>query len=112
MQERVRKAEASEGVLRARSELEAKREQERAGNLVRTEEQERRRIARELHDEIGQVLTVLGLSLEMTSRQPAETREKSLEEARRIVNDLLARVRNLSLDLRPPMLDDLGLLAA
>ncbi|MGI8918503.1 MAG: PAS domain-containing protein [Pyrinomonadaceae bacterium] len=78
--------------------------------LMEVQEAERRKIALELHDEIGQVLTGLKLSLEIGSRRPAHEVGASLEQARALVNDLMARVRKLSLDLRPAMLDDLGLL--
>ncbi len=78
--------------------------------LMEVQEAERRKIALELHDEIGQVLTGLKLSLEIGSRQPANEVGASLDKARALVNDLMARVRKLSLDLRPAMLDDLGLL--
>ncbi|CAN5671687.1 hypothetical protein BH18ACI4_BH18ACI4_28000 [soil metagenome] len=78
--------------------------------LMEVQEAERRKIALELHDEIGQVLTGLKLSLEIGSRLPASEVGASLDQARALVNDLMARVRKLSLDLRPAMLDDLGLL--
>ena len=78
--------------------------------LMEVQEAERRKIALELHDEIGQVLTGLKLSLEIGSRLPAEDVGQSLDQARSLVNDLMARVRTLSLALRPAMLDDLGLL--
>ncbi len=71
---------------------------------LRAEEAERRRIGSELHDEVGQILT--GIKLALDAPRP------SLEEARRLVDDLLLRVRNLSLDLRPSVLDDLGLVPA
>jgi signal transduction histidine kinase len=80
--------------------------------LVEVQEAERRHIARELHDEIGQVLTGLSLALEMSARAPAEAVQPSLNDAQALVNDLMARVRDLSLGLRPAMLDDLGLLPA
>jgi PAS domain S-box-containing protein len=74
--------------------------------LVELQESERRLIARELHDEVGQLLT--GLKLMLETGDPAGRSA----EAGRIADDLLRRVRNLSMDLRPPMLDDLGLIAA
>ncbi|MEP6570743.1 MAG: PAS domain-containing protein [Acidobacteriota bacterium] len=80
--------------------------------LMEVQETERRNIALELHDEIGQVLTGLKLSLEIGARRPVDEVGRTLEEAGVLVNDLMARVRNLSLDLRPAMLDDLGLLPA
>lgn len=78
--------------------------------VVEVQEIERRHIARELHDEIGQVLTGLKLTLEMSTRLPADAARASLSEAQKLVSDLMARVRDLSLALRPAMLDDLGLL--
>jgi PAS domain S-box-containing protein len=78
--------------------------------LVKVQEAERRHIARELHDEVGQALTGLKLLLEMMSRLPPETIQDSLSEAQAMANDLLARVQEMSLNLRPAMLDDLGLL--
>ena len=78
--------------------------------LMEVQELERRSIARELHDEIGQALTGLKLTLEMCARLPPDNVSASLNQARTLVNELMARARKLSLDLRPGMLDDLGLL--
>ncbi len=80
--------------------------------LVEVQEAERHNIARELHDEIGQILTGLKLALEMAALQPPETINKELIQPQMLVNELMGRVRDLSLDLRPAMLDDLGLLHA
>lgn len=80
--------------------------------LIEIQENERRAIARELHDEIGQALTGLKLSLEMAGRLPQEPARENLNGALNLANDLIARVRKLSLDLRPAVLDDLGLLPA
>jgi signal transduction histidine kinase len=77
--------------------------------LLKVQETERRHIARELHDEIGQVLTGLSLTLEMAARLPAKAAENHLREAQALVIDLMERVSNLSLELRPALLDDLGL---
>lgn len=77
--------------------------------LVQVQEAERRQIARELHDEIGQTLTGLKLSLEMSVRLPAEAAMENLRESLVLINELMAQVRDLSLGLRPAMLDDLGL---
>jgi signal transduction histidine kinase len=80
--------------------------------LVAVQEAERARIARDLHDEIGQTLTGLKLTLAIGARSPAELMRARLDEAQALVNELTTRVRELSLDLRPAMLDDLGLLPA
>jgi signal transduction histidine kinase len=80
--------------------------------LLDVQETERRAIARELHDEIGQLLTGLKLTLEMRAPLLGEEAKEHLHHARRLVHDLMARVRHLSLDLRPTMLDDLGVLPA
>ena len=80
--------------------------------LVEVQEAERRHIARELHDEIGQILTGLRLVVEMSTTLPADQVETSLGEALTLVNELAVRVRSLSLDLRPTTLDDLGLAPA
>ena len=80
--------------------------------LVEVQEQERRHIALELHDEIGQVLTALNYTLDYTGVDlPPEHTEK-LARAHELVRLLTSRVRDLSLNLRPSMLDDLGLLPA
>ncbi len=76
------------------------------------QETERRNLARELHDEIGQLLTGLTLILERCKRLPPDASIACMSEAQALAAELLSRVRNLSLDLRPAMLDDLGLLPA
>ncbi|MEE8518557.1 MAG: sensor histidine kinase [Dehalococcoidia bacterium] len=73
--------------------------------LADSKEEQSRMIARELHDEIGQELTGLKLNLEIGDAN-------ALETARRITRDLMQRVRSLSLELRPIVLDDLGLVPA
>ncbi|MGC8781312.1 MAG: PAS domain S-box protein [Anaerolineae bacterium] len=79
--------------------------------LVRVQEEERRSLARELHDEIGQSLTGLKMMVDMSLKAP-DSAEANLRRAQGLLNDLIGRVRSLSLDLRPAMLDDLGLLPA
>lgn len=78
--------------------------------LIEAHEVERRFIACELHDEVGQSLTGLKLMLEVMRRSASPAIAEQLRESTEIVNDLLSRVRDLSLDLRPSMLDDAGLL--
>jgi PAS domain S-box-containing protein len=80
--------------------------------LIELQESERRHLARELHDEIGQTLTATKIILEniRASRPPAVT--PLLTNAVQHVDHLLHIVRDLSLNLRPPMLDDFGLVSA
>jgi signal transduction histidine kinase len=78
--------------------------------LVEVQEAERRHIARELHDEIGQSLTAAELHLQAALRAPASAKlEYQLQESIRAVERVLEQVHDLSLSLRPSMLDDLGL---
>jgi PAS domain S-box-containing protein len=95
-------------------EVHAKREQLKmlSQRLIELQETERRHIARELHDEIGQQLTGLKLLLDTVQCAPAEAATGRLREAGTVIQDLLGEVRNLSLELRPAMLDDFGLLPA
>ncbi len=109
--------------LTERTEAEAQREQlyrelhasrERlAGLSVRllaAQESERRTIARELHDEIGQALTAVSVNLQTLTSAPDDAgRGEILEESLAITQQTLRQVRTLSLDLRPSLLDDLGL---
>jgi PAS domain S-box-containing protein len=80
--------------------------------LLDVQEVERRALARELHDEVGQNLTTLKLALDRCLQGGDGPNHVALEHARTILLDLVSRVRNLSLDLRPSMLDDLGLMPA
>lgn len=76
--------------------------------LLKVQETERRRIAQELHDEVGGMLTSLVLSLQMNPATSPEARA-ALDESQELVSTLMNQVRQLSLDLRPSTLDDLGL---
>lgn len=81
--------------------------------LLEIQESERRHIARELHDEIGQTLTAIQINIETLERSPeAQGLQVRLQESVSLVEHALQQVRNLSLDLRPSILDDLGLVSA
>ena len=82
--------------------------------VLDVQERERRAIALELHEEIGQALTGAKLLLELVERSPGvePTDGERIREARAVVNEALEQVRGLSLDLRPAVLDNLGLLPA
>lgn len=79
--------------------------------LMEREEAHRVQLARELHDEIGQSLSALKLHLLAATAATAEPSSR-LGESIAIVERTLDQVRSLSLDLRPPLLDDVGLVAA
>lgn len=87
--------------------------QQLSRRLLEFQESERHHIARELHDEIGQVLTVAKIQLQSTALlKEAAPFAARLKEPVQLLDRLLAQVRSLSLDLRPPLLDDLGLVPA
>ena len=89
-----------------RAEENAARAQSLSSRLLRVQEDERRALAQELHDQIGQLLTGLRFQLEAARDSAPST---PLAEALDITSDLLRSVRELTLQLRPRMLDDLGL---
>lgn len=81
--------------------------------LLTAHEDERRRIARELHDEAGQSLTALIVNLELAAQEPSADRLRGqLAQLRELAERTLAEIRRLIYDLRPSILDDLGLAAA
>ena len=85
----------------------------RAGQILEAQEQERKRIARELHDETSQVLTSLLISLALIEESvTSEEARGRVADTRTLAHQTLRAVRNLSIDLRPSALDDLGLLPA
>jgi signal transduction histidine kinase len=80
--------------------------------LVEVQETERRRLARELHDEIGQALTAAKINLQSGIASAGAAVSARLHDTIAILDRLLGQVRQISLDLRPSMLDDLGLVPA
>ena len=81
--------------------------------IIGVQEEERKRIARELHDETGQSLTSLLLGLKMIEKsQDMEQVKERIGELRQVVMDTLTDINKLALELRPTILDDLGLVAA
>ena len=82
---------------------------ESARRTLGAQEEERARMARELHDELGQVLTGLLLLMDEASRAPDVRSREVLEEAREAARSAIEDVRRIVRDLRPEALDDLGL---
>jgi two-component system sensor histidine kinase UhpB len=100
---------------RVMDELGAARErlQRLSRRLLEVQEAERRHLARELHDDIGQGLTALKLNLESLARgRDSAAFEARIGEALETTRHTIERVRQLSINLRPLQLDDLGLAAA
>ncbi|MFI1002842.1 histidine kinase [Streptomyces galbus] len=90
-------------------------EHERATSSARAllaQEAERRRIAQELHDEVGQTMTAILLGLKRAADEAPEGLRRQLHEVREITRESLDEVRHLVRRLRPGVLDDLGLVSA
>jgi signal transduction histidine kinase len=86
-----------------------------SAQLLQAQEEERRRLSRELHDEVGQTLTALGMelgNLERLRDGPLSVFREHLKDAKRLMQDTLATVRSIAMGLRPSMLDDSGLVPA
>jgi signal transduction histidine kinase len=83
--------------------------------LVKAQEEERRAISRELHDEVGQMLTGLSMELANLGRFPSTPEDQfgaKIKECRVLLEQTLQAVRDLAMGIRPSMLDDIGLGAA
>jgi signal transduction histidine kinase len=96
----------------AESGLAERRERGVARRLLEAHEAERRSLARELHDDLSQVLAGIHLKLEQVHVVEGDERTAELAEITALVEEATEYVRSLSLDLRPSLLDDLGLAAA
>jgi len=110
---------ASRHVNRLQREIERQRQSEQlnredlerlSARLVDVQEQERRLLARELHDEVGQALTAVKMDIGMVLRgEPDHRTRTALEEARDLSDNILRSVRDMSQLLHPSALDDFGL---
>jgi two-component system sensor histidine kinase UhpB len=88
-------------------------ERRRSGQLVmRAQEEERRRLARDLHDEVNQSLTAILLRLQALSQDAPPERAGEVAELKRLVNQAMEELLNLARHLRPSALDDHGLVPA
>jgi two-component system sensor histidine kinase UhpB len=88
-------------------------ERRRGGQLVlRAQEEERRRVARDLHDEVNQALTAILLRLEALAQDAPPGRADEVVELKRLANSAMDELLNLARQLRPAALDDHGLVAA
>ncbi|WP_162877983.1 PAS domain S-box protein, partial [Trinickia diaoshuihuensis] len=106
--------------VRAEDALKASRQElrELSANLQNVREEEKTRIARELHDDLGQQLTALKMDLSAAEQSLAEAPNAppsvlaQLKGMRRLIDSTVGSVRRIAADLRPVMLDDLGLMPA
>jgi PAS domain S-box-containing protein len=117
--------QAEEALQNAHAELE-KRVQERtaelastneslqklSGQLIRAQDDERRRIARELHDSTGQVLAALAMTMSQMQKESSPANQRKFEECRELIGSAASEIRNLSYLLHPPLIDEVGLASA
>jgi signal transduction histidine kinase len=86
-----------------------------SSQLLTVQENERKRVARELHDGIGQLLTAIKFKVENIFQEKGEgkpgAKEKSIEDIIPMIKESIEEVRRIQMDLRPSILDDLGILA-
>lgn len=95
----------------------SKKEQEAARNyswrLIQAQEAERRRISRELHDQVGQILTAVKMNLHALQQKCTQPEILlSINDNVKVIDEAVDRIRDLSADLRPSLLDELGLVVA
>jgi len=99
----VRK-QAEDALKRSEHEL-----RELSARVLEAREEEKTHIARELHDELGQLLTALKMDLAGLRDAPPDKRDERMQEMGRLLDQTVTATRRISADLRPLMLDDLGL---
>ncbi|HKS75909.1 MAG TPA: PAS domain S-box protein [Terriglobales bacterium] len=107
-----------EAIAQSHVELEAQVEQRTSAlralstRLMQLQDEERRRIARELHDSVGQYMTALAINLDLLGETAVENRNHLLAESRQLLDQCLAEIRTLSHLLHPPLLDETGFASA
>jgi two-component system sensor histidine kinase UhpB len=111
MRDITSRKQAEEAILQYTERLKAL-----AAQLTEVEDAERQRLARELHDRVGQNLTALGINLNIIRMQIPEDESPSihyhLEDSLSLVEQTAERIRDVMAELRPPVIDDYGLVAA
>jgi signal transduction histidine kinase len=115
MGQRIQDEEAENRVLSDNVQREAAQRYELLKRLIHAQEEERRRVARDLHDDLGQDLSALAFSLEVAERMCVEQPERAytqLRQARALIADATERAYAVIMSLRPSVLDDLGLAPA
>lgn len=115
MEQQIQQEEAANRILSENLRHQAALEQELVIKLINAQEDERKRVARELHDELGQALTGLSLQSQVIERfihEDPERALKQLSQTRELIGKTTQQMYDLILALRPSVLDDLGLVAA
>ncbi|HEX6802464.1 MAG TPA: ATP-binding protein [Terriglobales bacterium] len=113
----LRREQAEEALRRAHDELESVVEQRTealrrlSARLLRVQDEERRRIARELHDSLGQYLTAAKINLDIMART-AKNGSPYLKESQQLIERAISDTRTLSHLLHPPLLDEAGFVSA
>jgi signal transduction histidine kinase len=111
----VRIAEREEALQKSRQDLESQVEQRTAtlrqlsAHLMGVQDDERRKIARELHDSVGQYLVALKMNLARITSEPADEVARLVTDSEQLVEECLSETRTISHLLHPPLLDDSGL---
>jgi signal transduction histidine kinase len=110
---RLRTLEQQARRMQLQTELDREQLRNLSLQMAKTQEEERRLISRELHDQIGQLLTAIQMQFNKVeaSQEPSE-RRRAVQEGKALVYRTVTAVRDLAMGLRPTILDDLGLTAA
>jgi two-component system CheB/CheR fusion protein len=114
----LEQGEAAPVILEINTDITARKESEEnlrelTGRLMQIQDEERRRIARELHDSTGQKLAVAKLHLDTMARSPeAKTHASKMKESSQLIDEAFRDVRTISHLLHPPLLDETGLASA
>lgn len=111
----LKKSEQHYGELLARSRRMQEHLRRLSREILSTQEQERTRISRELHDEIGQTLTAINVKLATLKKEATVTAKgfrNAISSTQRLVERSMNKVHRFARELRPPLLDDLGLIPA
>jgi signal transduction histidine kinase len=109
---RVSTLERHEKAARERAENAEQELRQLSRKLVKAQEEERKAISRELHDALGQKLSFIGMEMSTLSSvrtASPETFSERLDDTQRLITETVRAVRDLSMTLRPAMLDELGL---
>ena len=109
-----RKKQQAEILEMTKKRLEMKMEQQkiRASAVIEGQEEERQRVARELHDGLGQLLTAANLNVQNLSEVEGEEKIQIISEIKKLLTETIVETKRISQDLMPNVLKDFGLVAA